>query len=208
MSNNYGDLFEDWEIRTAKRLIREFQRNWTCLKREDSDDLLQECLSHWQIARNKNNPKGEASQWAFRVRTIRNKLIDLVRKLESDKRRIAHLTVSLDAMTEVDEDLSFSLHAANSSSMSDSSFDPFIQIDLRIDLERAMQRLTPRQLSLCRMLGEEGYTIQEASEYLQVSRITVRNEVARIRASFMKDNLQDYLQPPPAISRLLHVFTR
>ncbi len=207
MSHNYGDLFEGWEIRTAGRLIREFQGKWTCLKREDSDDLLQECLSHWLIARNENCPKGEASQRAFMVRTVRNKLMDFVRERESDKRRIAHLTVSLDTLVEGDGELSNSRYAANSPSTDDSVIDPFIEIDLRIDLERAMRRLTPRQQSLCRVLGEKGYTLQEASDYLQVSRITLRNEIARIRASFMTDNLQEYLQPPPAIFRKFYVFT-
>jgi hypothetical protein len=46
-----------------------------------------------------------------------------------------------------------------------------VQIDLRIDLESAMRRLTPRQVKLCHLLGEEGCSIREAGrrELLTIS---------------------------------------
>ncbi len=208
MSQNYEGLFTKWEIGTAQRLIREFQRQWTCLSKEDFDDLLQECLSHWHFSKNYHDPKGEASQRTFMVRIIRNKLTDLIRKRESGKRRIALLTVSLNAPTEVDEDFQPSHHIVSECFTSDGLVDPCVQIDLRIDLESAMRRLTPRQVKLCHLLGEEGCSIREAGKHLHISRTTLRDEIKRIRKIFRTESLEEYMKPSPAISWKSYVCTR
>jgi len=46
-------LFEDWEIAVAKKLVDQFKRKWRCFAKDDFEDLLQECLSHWYFRRDK-----------------------------------------------------------------------------------------------------------------------------------------------------------
>jgi len=191
---NYGSLFKYWEIAVAKKLINEFQGKRTCLNREDFDDLLQECLTHWFFAKDDYDPTREASQKTFMGRIIRNKLTDLVRERESDKRKIAHLTVSLDEPLGEDEDSPTLIDKIDEQTISDASPNPFLEIHLRIDLSKALQKLTPQQKELCRLLGEKELTVKEASERLKTPRSTIYDELKRIRMIFRKEGLEDYLK--------------
>jgi DNA-directed RNA polymerase specialized sigma24 family protein len=96
MNLYYGGLFRDREIAVAKKIVAEYRRRWKCLFIEDFEDLLQECLTHWYFARDEYDHKLGASQTTFMGRIIRNKLTDLIREREADKRKMAHLTISLD----------------------------------------------------------------------------------------------------------------
>jgi len=194
MSQNYRGLFQDWEIAVAKKLVNEFQGKWRCLQREDFDDLLQECLTHWFFAKDDYDPTREASQKTFMGRIIRNKLTDLVRERESDKRKIAHLTVSLDEPLGKDEDSPTLIDKIDEQTNSDASPNPFLEIQLRIDLSKALQQLTPQQKELCRLLGEKGLTVKKISEYLKTPRSTIYDELKRIRTICMKEGLEDYLK--------------
>jgi RNA polymerase sigma-70 factor (ECF subfamily) len=64
----------------------------------------------------------------------------------------------------------------------------------RIDIGRALARLTPVQRQLCQMLGEEGLTIKEAAERLRIPRGTLYEEIKRIRTVFADQGLGDYLK--------------
>ncbi len=194
MNLHYGGLFHNWEIAIAKKLVENFQRRWKCLCREDFEDLLQECLTHWYFARDEYDPKREASQKTFMGRIIRNKLTDLVREREADKRKIAHLAVSLDEPLGNSEDDYTLTDKIGKNTVMDVPSDPYMGIHLRRDLSSALQNLNPRQKELCRLLGEEGLNVKEASEYLRTPRSTVYDELNRIRKIFMKEGLQDYLE--------------
>lgn len=106
MKNDYNGLFEDWEIGVAKNLINGFRVTSKCLEKEDLDDLPQECLSHWLSARRQYDPTREASRKTFMARVVGNKLRDLAREAQADKRRAAYVAVSLGAPTGEDEDAS------------------------------------------------------------------------------------------------------
>ena len=194
MGCNYEELFEDWEIGIVTRLIGKFQRRWTCLKQESFEDLLQECLCHWHFSKNSHDPQGEASQKTFMARIIGNKLIDLVRERESNKRRVAHLAVSLNGPAGTDEDSCALIDTVHQGSMGDIHPDPFKQIELRLDLSIMLCRLTPRQKELCLLLGEEGLTVNEASGRLKVPRTSLYDEIKRIRAIFRSEHLDEYLK--------------
>ena len=64
----------------------------------------------------------------------------------------------------------------------------------RIDIGRAMARLTPVQRRLCQMLGEEGLSVKEAAERLRIPRGTLYEEIKRIRKVFADHGLGDYLK--------------
>lgn len=194
MSQNYRGPFQDWEIAVAKKLINEFQEKWSCLEREDFDDLLQECLTHWYFAKDDYDPGREASQKTFMGRIIRNKLTDLVREREADKRKIAHLSISLDKPLGDNEDSPALIDKIDEGSINDASHNHFLEIQLKIDLSKALQKLIPKQKELCLLLGEKGLTVKEASEYLKTPRSTIYDELKRIRTIFMKEGLEDYLK--------------
>jgi RNA polymerase sigma-70 factor (ECF subfamily) len=192
-NQRYQGLFQDWEIAIAKRLINEFRGKWTCLRNEGFDDLLQECLIHWYLRKDRHNPKREASIKTYMGRIVRNKLTDLVRERESDKRKLSHMAHSLDEPIR-DRDSRTLIDKIEEDANQDISTDPSSSINVSVDLRKAMEKLGPRQKELCRLLGPEGLTVKEASEYLKTPRSTVYDELKRIRGIFMKEGLEDYLR--------------
>jgi len=190
----YRGLFREWEIAVAKKLVNEFQQMWQCLRKEEFDDLLQECLIHWLFARGEYDPTRRVSQQTFMGRVIRHKLTDLVRERETDKRKAAYLTVSLDEPLGDDQDDRTLLDKIDESTATDAPSDGLSQVLLKVDLSKALRKLTSQQQRLCRLLGEGGLTVKEASECLKTSRSTIYDEIERIRKIFRKEGLEDYLE--------------
>ena len=176
------------------KLVKEFQRQWTCLAREEVDDLLQECLSHWVFVKAQYDPKREASLKTFMGRIIRNKLSDLVRVRESDKRKLAHLSVSLDAPLNGETEAPTLMDTLDARAGADPPDQEENGLQLAMDLATVFSTLTARQQTLCRLLGEQGMTIQEASTALGIPRGTLYDELNCIKALFIKAGLDDYLK--------------
>jgi len=194
VSLNYKGLFEDWEIAVVTKLVDDFRRHWQCLQREEFEDLLQECLIHWLFTKESYDSTKGASKKTYLGRVIQNKLTELVRDRETDKRKTAYIAISLD------EPL---VGGASSSALKDRISkcgpasvvpDPSLEVLSRIDIATALEKLTPNQKHLCSLLHEEGLTVTEASEYLKTPRSTIYDEIKRIRKIFMKEGLGEYLQ--------------
>jgi hypothetical protein len=65
------------------------------------------------------------------------------------------------------------------------------RIDLRVDLEIAFGKLSPRQRAICDELLREA--LSPAAKELGVPRSTLRDAVAKIREVFRDAGLEDYL---------------
>jgi len=195
MALKHGEELQRWEIAVAKKLVGEFRRRSRSLAREEFDDLLQECLAHWLEVRRKLAPDPDGPPIAYMARVIRNKLTDLLRERSATKRARDFDTVSLDAaVSESDDAPTFAdlLDAATSREPGEAhSVD---RNDARIDIAKALLRLTPRQRRLCMLLGEEGLSIKEAAEQLRIPRGTLYEEIKRIRKVFADHGLGDYLE--------------
>lgn len=187
----YQGLFEDWEIGVAKNVIDRFRKQWKCLELEEFDDLLQECLTDWHFSKSDFNPSAGANIRTFMARVLEHKLQHIIEKLTTDKRKVAQECVSLDERISDDEDSPTFLDRLSEDEDYTSSL--HVSAELKIDLTRAIQKLTPKQQELCRLLGEEGLSMSEASETLKTPRGTLYEEVKRIKAIFEKENLNDYL---------------
>jgi len=185
--------FEPWEIAVAKTLVDQFRKKHRCLRKDDFDDQLQEVLTHWLSNRDRYDAARQASRKTFMGRVLRNKLTDLVRERESDKRKVDYCAVSLDEPLADEEDSSTLGDTIDESTVEGGSPDPFFRVDLRIDLSKALQKLTPYQKRLCRLLAEKGLTVKEASEYLETPRSTIYDELERIRKIFEREGLAEYL---------------
>ncbi len=187
MSQNYKGLFEDWEIAIAKKLINEFRREWEYLEREEFDDLLQECLIHWMEVKDKYDPNREASPKTFVAKIIRNKLGNIKDRVYTEKRKtLIYETVSLNSPISDDKNApSFEeqIPANNHESLK-----------LKTVLSIAIDKLTPQQKELCRLLRVEGMNIYEASKHLKAHHSKVYREVKRIREIFEKQGLRQFLK--------------
>ena len=191
MSPSYKGLFEGWEIAVAKRLINDFKKQWSCLEREDFDDLLQECLTQWFFAKDKYRSGSDASEKTFMARVVKNKLFDIVKDRERLCRKEDQRNVSLDQPLSDEDDSPTLLDSLCEDENYAANF--CLHAELKIDLSSAFHKLTPKQQELCRLLGEEGLSIKEASEILQTPRGTVYEEIRRIKEVFERENLHGYL---------------
>ncbi|OGS32959.1 MAG: hypothetical protein A2218_10255 [Elusimicrobia bacterium RIFOXYA2_FULL_53_38] len=182
----YTGLFTDLEIGVVKNVINEIRRQWPCLEREDFDDLLQACLVKWWTAKPAYDEKRDASLSTFMATVVRNHLLNLKESLLSDKRVIAENTVSLNQPVDDEEGLSELIDLLPAP-------DPLPAFDLWMTLHSIIPDLSERQQKLCRLLREEGLSVNEASEFMQLSESAIYKEIKRIRTVFEKQGLRDYL---------------
>ena len=195
MSTDYRGLFEGWEIAVAKKLVGEFRSHWKSLQREGFEDLLQDCLIHWYRVREAFDPARETSHRTFMVSVVRNKLMDIVREHESDKRKVTYLSIPIDEPVGGAEDAPFVMDAIDEHRATETGVaTEHSHRDARIDIAKAIAQLTPAQQRLCRLLGEEGLSIQQASERLGIPRSSLYDEIKRIRKIFTDFGLSDYLR--------------
>ncbi len=193
MALGYGNGLQQWEIAVAKKLVGEFRRRSRRLEREEFDDLLQECLAHWIEVRARLTAGPEGPPIAYMARVLRNKLTDMLREQGATKRGGDFDTVSLDASVGDDDDApTFAdlIDVATSGAAGEATIGE--GRDARIDIARAMKKLTPRQRRLCALLGEEGLSIKEAAARLRIPRGTLYEEIKRIRKVFADHGLGDY----------------
>ena len=182
MGLTYGDLFDDWEIALAKKLISEFQAKYPWLKIPDFDDLLQECLIHWYLNRSRFKEGRGASKRTYMAKVVSVQLQLILRRQLSDKRKIGHLAESLERpLGEGEETLGDTIPAADRPD----------EISLRIDVESVLETLTPSQRNICQLLAE-GYPVTAVAEVLGKPRSTVRDDIERIKQEFLRKGLEDY----------------
>jgi RNA polymerase sigma factor (sigma-70 family) len=177
MGPNYKGLFQSWEIAVAKKLINEFKQKWTCLDQEEFDDLLQECLTHWYFSKGDYDPGRKASEKTFMGRVMRNKLTDLVRRREAEVRKVAYLSMMSDERSGDDEDPLSLIERMDQAGANEAPPDQFGELQLKMDLSKILQKLTPQQKSICDLLGQQGMTVVEASDYLKIPRLKVYYEL-------------------------------
>jgi RNA polymerase sigma factor (sigma-70 family) len=176
----YGDIFDDWEVALAKKMVAQFQTDYPWLKGLDFDDLLQECLVHWHMARNRFQPGKGASRQTFMTRVLRHKLRSLLRKELAQARRTDHLAQSLDKLLgESRITLGEVIDAQTGKS----------DIELRIDLEIAIAKLTPLQQQICHLLAQ-GYPVAEVARILNKPRSTLRGEIKKIGKVFSQKDIK------------------
>ena len=192
MTFSYGRELAQWEIAVAKKVVGKLRRQSRSLGREDFDDLMQECLAHWIVARRKLDPDPGGPPIAYMTRVIHNKLLDLAREREAEKRHGDLETISLDQPVGESEDAPSLAQVLDVGFESEADRDDALDArDARIDLARALGKLTDAQLRLCQLLGEEGPPIKEASERLRIPRGTLYEEIKRIRKVFADHGLDD-----------------
>jgi RNA polymerase sigma factor (sigma-70 family) len=195
MALKAGEGIQQWEIAVTKKLVGEYRRRSRSLTRAEFDDLMQDCLAHWVSVRRRLPPDPDAPPVAYMARVIRNKLTDLIREQAADKRAGDQEALSLDvAFDGTDDGLTLADQLAGDESARQDDIGAVDRHHARIDIGRALSRLTPVQRQLCQMLGEDGLSIKEAAERLRIPRGTLYEEIKRIRKVFADQGLGDYLK--------------
>jgi len=151
---------------------------------------LQECLTHWYFKRNQYDPSGPAKCKTYMSQVIENKLMDIVKLKERQKRKTIYQSISLDELlSHINEE-----ECSDHEIPDDESFKETLTSDINLILIKALEKLSRRQQELCRLLQEEGLNITQVSEKLKIPRATLFDEILRIREVFRNEGLKDYLQ--------------
>ena len=172
----------------ARCMVREFQSNFKSLAREDFEDLLQECLTHWFFVKDQFDPAREVTVKTFMKQVVRNKLLNILEEKTAKKRQVNLKSASLDQLLEEAGGSAEKFIGTESDTVR-----TIRNTELSFALSKAFCCLSSRQKELCRLLGEEGLTVTEASKRLSIPRSTLREEIKRIRQVFRKEGLEDYL---------------
>ena len=195
MTRGYGRGLERWEVAVTKKLVGKFRLQSRSLERETFDDLMQECLTHWIVARRKLDPDPGGPPVAYLTGVVRNKLLDLAREREAEKRHGDLETVSLDQPLGESKDAPSLAEVLDGTDGTEADRDDALDArDAQIDLARALRKLTDAQRRLCQLLGEEGPPIKEASERLRIPRGALYEEIKGMRKVFADHGLDDYLK--------------
>jgi RNA polymerase sigma-70 factor (ECF subfamily) len=186
--NNYQGLFQEWEIRYARALILQFQMHFKVLEREGSDDLMQECLTHWYFKRDQYDPSKPASCRTYMRSVLENKLRDIVQAKERNIRKAIYNSLPIDMFLIDDKD-----DLSGCFTIIDKELERAAGDDVADLLARAIEKLSHRQRELCRLIQEESLNMKQVGERLNIPRGTLFDEVLRIRDVFRQEGLRDYL---------------
>lgn len=192
-SENYKALFEDWEIGIAVRLVSRFRAERKVLEREDFEDLLQECLTHWFSNRDKYDPSRHANPRTFMAKVVTNKLKDLAKARTTDTRKVAYEALSLDApVREDDPDRTFVDLIDDATAEVDPEEAIFL-IPFRVRLAKAWSELSKGERRLCR-LRMDGLNMEEAYEAMGIGKDEAYKMRKRIQEVFEKQELRGYFK--------------
>jgi RNA polymerase sigma-70 factor (ECF subfamily) len=183
MASNYEGVFEDWEVAIARKLSSEFLAEHSWLRVLDLDDLMQECLIKWYLARHTYERSKGASTQTYMAKVIRHRLHNILEEHLAEKRRADRFAMSLDTPIGEQETTLGEIIPAGEGSTDRS---------LRLDLGRAMEKLTPLQKKLCTLLWQ-GYGVTEIGSILNKPRPTIYDEIKRVRKVFADAGLDEYL---------------
>jgi len=115
-------------------------------------------------------------------KVVKIRLQAILREQISYKRRFNHLARSLD------EPLSESIETLADLVPDDRES---ADVALHVDVQSALQELTPLQQSICRLLGE-GHPVKRIAEIIGRPRTTVRDHIKRLKEVFIKRGLKNY----------------
>ncbi len=178
------------ELRVARSLVKKFQQTYKVLLREGFEDLLQECLTHWFFVKDNPDFQEVKAHKSFMEKVITNKLFDLMKANEREKRRTLYDSVSLDQMLDGEDNL----EAVEALIKTDEDiFKNLMKKEFLEAFDRALEELSFKQKQVYRLLSEEGLNVNEISRFLKIPRSTIRDEIKRMREIFRNEGLEDYL---------------
>ena len=184
---NYGDLFSGKEVAVVKNLVNQFQRKIEVLKREDFEDLVQECLIEWHCKKDNFTFENEAHMVGFLSKFIKNKLKDLAKERTTQKRKALYQSSSLHVpLFEDSEEMVIDTIPDESNVFNSNSELDFI-------ISEILDKLSPYQKEICLLIMEEELSDSEIAERTNKNRSTVFRERKRIKKLFEQEGLNKFL---------------
>jgi len=170
------------EFAIARKISSEFLANHSWIKGYGLEDLIQECLIQWHLARHTYDVSKGASRRTYMANVARHRLQNILEEQLAEKRGADRNAMSLDQplpdQQATLEDLIPALE----------NYDLF----LRLDLERTMAKLSVLQKKVGLFLWQ-GYSVTEIARELGKGRASIYDEISRIKKIFRDEGLDEYL---------------
>lgn len=147
---------------------------------------MQECLTHWFFKRDQFDVTKPATCKTYMTKVISNKLKDILDLQGRQKRRALNKSVPL-------EDFFFDGEEDSCLAVEDKNFESVLKSDTEAILLSAVEKLSRKQKEVCRLLKDEGLSLNQIGNRLSIPYATLYAEVVRIREVFKKEGLKDYL---------------
>jgi RNA polymerase sigma-70 factor (ECF subfamily) len=164
--------FADLVIRTQVKWLRERG----IIRRSEAEDFASDLMAQLLEAWDGFDPE-RGTREAFINQVVSTRILSLLRDRRAQKRRGNPLSLDVDGDSIADPA---------------GAGDAWIRtIDLRVDLEAARRKLSPKQRALCDQLLREA--LSPASREMGVPRSTLRYAVTKIRQIFRDAGLEEYL---------------
>ena len=96
MGSTYAGVFEDWEFAIARKISSEFLANHSWIKGYGLEDLIQECLIQWHLARHTYDVSKGASRRTYMANVARHRLQNILEEQLAEKRGADRNAMSLD----------------------------------------------------------------------------------------------------------------
>ena len=183
MGSIYSGAFEDWEVAIARKISSEFLARYSWIKGYDLDDLVQECLLQWHLARHTYEENKAASRRTYMADVARHRLQNILQEQLAEKRAADRNTLSLD-QTLSNEQTTFEELIPDPQNY---------DFSLRLDLERTIAKLSALQQRVCWFLWQ-GYNVTEIARELGKSRASIYDEIIRVKRVFSDQGLDEYLK--------------
>lgn len=173
------------EADVARDESRKFLEKHGWLKRTyDLDDLVQECLERWHLARHTYQKDRGASWETYMRKVMKNRLLTILDEQSAQKRVVNHLATSLDKVIS-DEELTVK-EVISAKGLSEG------ELAFLLDLERALDKLNNSQKHLC-LLRHQGYNMAEITSIMHKGRATLYDDLEHIRKVFADEGLENYM---------------
>lgn len=187
------DGFEAWEVDTAKAVVRSFIAAHGAFAKLDFDDLVQDCLFHWWLKRDRYEETRGTSRRTFMNRVLTNRLRDLRREELAEKRRGDREARSLDEPLDYDGDSPSLADLLPDETADARPEDRVEQAELRERIALTREHLPSRQRALLDHLLA-GENLSDVSRSLSTPRATLYDDMRRIRTVFEAEGLRDFLR--------------
>ena len=136
MREIYPGSFEDREVAVARKLSGEFMKQNAWIKGYGFDDLVQECLVQWYLARHTYQGCKGSSRQTYMAKIVKSRLQNILNEQFAERRAGDRLVTSLDELLEETASTPGDIIPA-----SDKSTESVVS--LHLDIEIAVSKLVP-----------------------------------------------------------------
>ena len=135
-------------------------------------------------------PESGASERTFLNRITRNKIADLIRRREANRRKVLYVSDSLDEMDENEQSINLKEKLLM---VEEQIVSKISAANLPEAMAKATAGLSFRQKQICRHLSE-GMSQVKVGKMMKIPRATLQDEIKRIREVFRKVGLEEFLR--------------